>query len=346
MVAPAWCGRADFPVLRGRKRGCKRKAFEVAADASRLAAARRELEKDMVANSTRPTKENKRAFAEGLARAAGHTEVYPLSPEVVLDVAAALKEADYASGHSYLLELRARHQDLGYDIGSSLKRLFGRCQASIERGLGGVLRAAVVELALFNSDGVAESDDDRSLVLAVWFLLREIELSFTRLHRSHVQVDGGKVTWRLPVSKRDPAGRGAVRSWRCICGQTLGARIGVVTERVCPACVMIRQIRYAEVLLGVTQDQQAALVLPLFPNDEGGDKSKKQVVAGWRSAIKKRWVDGDGDPPVPTGHTARRTGAHALARLKWARWQIQFLAGHSSGQVDTYVWGGLQRAVG
>ena len=32
-----------------------------------------------------------------------------------------------------------------------------------------------------------------------------------------------------------------------------------------------------------------------------------------------------------------RTGAHVLAWLGWARWQFQFLARHSTGQIDTHV---------
>ena len=105
-------------------------------------------------------------------------------------------------------------QGLAFDVGPSLKRLFGRRQASIERGLGGVMRAAVVELPLFNGNDVEDGEADRSLALAVWFLLGDLELSFTRLRRSHARVNRGKVAWRLPASKKGPAGRGAVRSRR------------------------------------------------------------------------------------------------------------------------------------
>ena len=172
--------------------------------------------------------------------------------------------------------------------------------------------------------------------MSVWFLLREIELSFTRLHKAHVKVEEGRVTWRLPVSKRDPAGKGATRVWRCMCGQHLGASIGQVTARICPVCTMCRQIRYAEVYQGVKQEEDAAHELPLFPNDGGDDFTKKQVVAGWREAVGKRLPDGADAPPI-SGHTARRTGAHLLARLRWARWQIQYMSRHSSSQIDLYV---------
>ena len=38
-----------------------------------------------------------------------------------------------------------------------------------------------------------------------------------------------------------------------------------------------------------------------------------------------------------TGHSARRSGAQALARNGWARWQIQFLSRHGSSAIDGYI---------
>ena len=204
--------------------------------------ARAKLLDVMLTPSSKGPKASKLELAEELARKAGHEVVYPLTVDTVLDVAASLKAADYGSGHFYLVELRARHQDLGFDLGSAMIRLFDRCKASIERGLGGPVRAGVFDMGCFKDEAMSENQDDRALVLSTWFLNREIETSFARL--AHAVFKDDRVVWSLPVSKNDVAGTGAARSWPCLCGKDFGPALGTVTFRVCPFCTMVRQVTY------------------------------------------------------------------------------------------------------
>ena len=90
--------RRDLPRAPARKRvrGSMRKAVEIMANTDKLTKARKLLIDDTLANSSRSAKNSKRKGVEGLARmAAGSTAIYPLTEEVVVDVAAALKGANY-----------------------------------------------------------------------------------------------------------------------------------------------------------------------------------------------------------------------------------------------------------
>ena len=71
-----------------------------------------------------------------------------MSYDTVEGVAAALKAADFSSGAAYLKEPRARHEDLGRSVEPWLHWPSSRCQASIERGLGGQTKARAFKLAL------------------------------------------------------------------------------------------------------------------------------------------------------------------------------------------------------
>ena len=140
--------RNDMPMLKQRGRGNRGRALEVASDPEAMTEAREKLRKDMIAPTTAINKDAKLDLAEKLALASGHSDIYPLTYSTVEDVAAALKAADFSSGAAYLKELRARHEDLGHKVEPWLHRLFARCQASIERGLGGQTKARTFKLAL------------------------------------------------------------------------------------------------------------------------------------------------------------------------------------------------------
>ena len=87
---------------RKRVRGSMRKAVEIMSNTDKLTKARKLLIDDTLANSSRSAKNSKRKGVEGLARmAAGSIAIYPLTEEVVVDVAAALKGANYRSAGTH-----------------------------------------------------------------------------------------------------------------------------------------------------------------------------------------------------------------------------------------------------
>ena len=52
-----------------------------------------------------------------------------------------------------------------------------------------------------------------AFLLASIFLLREVELSATRLEHVAFDVDAATVTWSLTASRTDPAANGVTRTW-------------------------------------------------------------------------------------------------------------------------------------
>ena len=147
----------------------------------------------------------------------------PLASDIIIDVAACLEEATYSSGFSYLLELKVEHVTRGFTVDASMKRLLDRCKASIERGLGAQSKARTFELqALQPPPKGAAGLAMRSLVIATWWLLRDIELSNVRIHMRHIRLAKHEATLFLPVSKMDTRGVGPRRTWPCMCGRRLG----------------------------------------------------------------------------------------------------------------------------
>ena len=57
----------------------------------------------------------------------------------------------------------------------------------------------------------------RLTLLAVMFLLREVELSAALHSDLHLNLRDKEVSWKLSSSKADTQGRGVSRTWRCIC---------------------------------------------------------------------------------------------------------------------------------
>ena len=81
-------------------------------------------------------------------------------------------------------------------------------------------------------------------MVAVWWLLRGVELAGLNLHQSSVRCwkHGGKrrATLYLPLTKTDQRGRGAARTWECPCGEGPLKDGGVSpgADDFCPACTV------------------------------------------------------------------------------------------------------------
>lgn len=182
--------------MKERIRGSSTTARLVASDPVKLQAARADLEADFFAKTTRPSKTAKRTFAEVLAILAGHEEIYPLTEEVVLGVAAALKSANYlarGSGSSYLAELREGHIKRKWPVEPWLELPLKRARTSMERGGGPPEKAADGDPRVLAGGSPRETGPQaqqarRSAVIASWWRLREIEQAGIRLHVTHCKV--------------------------------------------------------------------------------------------------------------------------------------------------------------
>ena len=153
------------------------------------------------------------------------------------------------------------------------------CSRACMRGLGPPQRAPEVRISL-----VARTEDPvfqpgvpggprrprRAFVVAMWWLLREIELAALTLHVSSVKVwmmEGRRrATLFLPLTKKDQQGRGAARTWSCICvsGPLADGGVDVRQARLCPVCTPWAHVEEVEQASGVSRQDDAARRVPLF----------------------------------------------------------------------------------
>ena len=214
------------------------------------------------------------------------------------------------------------------------------CTTAAKRGLGRPKRAAELRIA----DVAAAEDPVRSVdggpmqsrecwLVAMWWLLREVELAGIRLHESHVELAPGRATLHLPMAKNDIGGAGRSRTLRCLCAIMKLPDGEVPGASVCPACTVHQQVARVERLTGHRAADEAAMGIPLFPNAGLQAPSKKSVVESWRTLQRC----GARAQELVSGHSARRSGAKLLARCGWALWQIQFHGRWGSEVVKEYT---------
>ena len=123
-------------------------AMAVARDLELRDSAVKELENDFWAASNKAAKLSKRKLVVDLAQAGGGPWwVPPLTENVVLGVAAALKAAGLKSASSLMNELKLWHVEQGYDVSHWLARLLTLAKKSLSRNLGPIKRAVELKLS-------------------------------------------------------------------------------------------------------------------------------------------------------------------------------------------------------
>ena len=90
------------------------------------------------------------------------------------------------------------------------------------------------------------------------------------------------------------------------------------------------QVEALEKRYGVEHGSPEADSIPLFPTRAGGVASKKSVIEAWQR------IAPEGHETL-SGHSARRSGAKALARAGWPVEVIMFLGRWASRAVMRYV---------
>jgi len=161
-------------------------------------------------------------------------EPFPLSPAKVALAAALLRKGGYRSATLYLAALKREHVTLGFPWDDALSLELRDCTRAVLRGLGPPLRAAPFDLeAIANAEaedvqlsvdlkGPINAKD--AVLVASWWMLREIELAAAKLQQVTLS-DGngtcGTGTIDLPVSKADIQALGKLRTHVCICPSPL-----------------------------------------------------------------------------------------------------------------------------
>ena len=280
----------------------------------------------------------------------------PLTTDSIRTNVAILRSAGYKAIRSFLYEAKDRHIRSGHQWTSVLQAALEDAKRVADRARGEAHRSDEIRpewwLQLMERDGwdpeslAAEPGAPRAGVLT-WaigtaFVLREVELSSLVLDGSCVTVDLVRriCTLRLPVSKTDPHGRGAVRSLGCKCA----AR----RNWLCPMHAVVDILEIQRKALNVEDLRQVQIeALPFISrrDDPRAFVDKKSMINEAQRHVRlvcQSVHELEVDAAGITGHFMRRSGIKHLARTGSTFTTIQWFARHSSHVTWAYIeesWG-------
>jgi hypothetical protein len=167
-----------------------------------------------------------------------------------------------------------------------------------------------------------------SLVVATWWMLREVELNHLTCGAVFVRVDRSMGELRLGATKTDIEGRGKRRCFMCVCGK------GDLPACLCPSCVLTDHLATRTAAGAEPED-------PLFCTPGGHAPTALGTIMVWQAiAAESPKYSDEGVASTDwrvTGHTARRSGAQWLIRRGLELWQVQYIGRWGSSTVELYI---------
>ena len=291
----------------------------MARNRSWRATARNVLKGKFYSASTSASKASKRRTIMDVAYACTEDEpVFPVTVEILVDIASVINYTEMKAGDQYLYELKLMQLENGYEWTDQLERHLQMCKRALVRDKGPDDRA--VE---FKPEAIEWTCLDRIIVekgcpqsvhlsyvwASVW-MLRAVEA--TALEVGHVVIDRHQKLVRLfiPRSKTDQKAKGVTRCLSCCRQKTC--------DTTCPWAL-------ATMALAKLKDLNPSA--PLFPANCGKRLSQYSLVRSWAGKLEGSI----------TGHSARRSGAMMYARRNWHIQDISFLGRWKSSAVFRYV---------
>ncbi|CAE7696681.1 DNMT3A [Symbiodinium sp. CCMP2592] len=212
----------------------KRKDIPLRRDTQQGGGAVAEIDENILAKSSQaPFQSRVRTWQEACETWA--VAPWPISAEAVRKVAATFRRGGYRSVQNYFdAAVSYQEQFRGEAVDPLIRRAMRRYARAVVRGLPGSKLKAIFAVdrlvALVSRVDPPGSDARRvwvtahavdALILAVWFMLREIEFSAARTE--DIDVADGTVTFRLPLHKTATGGEVELtqRQLRCACGATV-----------------------------------------------------------------------------------------------------------------------------
>jgi len=168
-------------------------------------------------------------------------------------------------------------------------------------------------------------------LLSAIYLLREVELSATRLGHVAFNKDDVTVSWNLSASKADPMAHGVIRTLGCLCGHA---------ALPCPyhlTLLVAHSTRRYGIASGLTSAETRAL--PLFHDGKGCAPTKAGMVSTFEFLAQQcnlPLCSADGARRFG-GHSPRVAGAQALASCGAEVAKIRIFARHSGEAILRYV---------
>jgi hypothetical protein len=253
-------------------------------------------------------------------------DVLPITPDKLLAVAACFKKGGYRAYPLYVSKAKEHHVTAGFRWDEQPELVTRKTTASVTRGVGVTWQSAPFDFARalkVSGDGQvppvtgAPIGWTNLVVVATFFIMREIEVAFARAAHVTLCSHTTKATLALPVSKRDPRAAGR----ECICKST-GSHEGHRPD--CPFHALTEQLDLLCQHFGHPLPED----LPLFPTEQGGTVAKATVVAMLEATVSAYGapIVGPNGAKLYGGHSFRVTGAQKLAALGVDTTKIMVLA--------------------
>ena len=336
-------GRSDHPVLwQPESLAGSRASFTLALQAAEPNQRKRsleDLERDVLAQSTRPSQESRvRTFLAICT--AWEVVPFPLTPECVKAVGASLKAGRYRSSHLYF-QAAINHQirRYGLTVEPFIRALIKDVNRSVKRGLGPArLKAG---FSIFSIAALVDPDDSTAftfekvshmadlIIITSWFMMRELEISSAR--DSYLSLQGNEVTMMIPLHKTSIQASLTSRTLLCACSVQLSP--------LCPWHAAERHL----VRLHHHGHRRAGAYFPLFPGNDGQTVSKYKMNIHIRAAlttagVATTQVDANGiSHELYGGHSMRVSGAQFLSASGVELALIQLLGRWSSNAIERYT---------
>ncbi len=336
-------GRMDHPVLwQPSSEAGTRASFTLALQAAAPNQRKRaleELERDVVANSTKPSQDSRVRSFLALCTA-WEIPAFPLTPECVKAVGASLKAGAYRSPQLYF-QAAINHQvrRYGMPVEPYIRAIIKDVNRSIKRGLGPArLKAGFNVYAIAT---LVDQDDTEPfsfqrlshvadfILLGAWFMMRELEMSSAR--DSFLRLEGNEVTMMIPLHKTSIQTSLTSRTLTCAC-----------STQMSPLCPWHSAERHL-VRLSQHSAKRPGAFFPLFPGDDGQVVSKYKTNVHLRAALNTAGItttmqDANGySHELYGGHSLRVSGAQFLAAAGVELSLIQLLGRWSSSAVERYT---------
>ena len=188
-----------------------------------------DLEKDVLAHSTRPSQESRVRTFLALCTA-WEVAAFPLRPECVKAVGASLKAGRYRSSHLYF-QAAINHQirRYGLTVEPFIRALIKDINRSVKRGLGpaklkagfNVFSMAILvdpdDCTAFTFEKVSHMAD--LILIASWFMMHELEISCAR--DTYLSPNANEVTMMIPLHKTSIQASLTSRTLACACSAIL-----------------------------------------------------------------------------------------------------------------------------
>lgn len=344
--------RSDQPTLRPTARGSRQLALQATASEQSKQDALNELDRDILAASSKGGAASRWKTWSTFAREWGLPNL-PLTLEVTRKVFASLKKGRYRHPQKYFAHARFRHV-MTYQAEPSPDVLMAAksFMRSVTRGMGpSALKDSfdVVVLADVAPEMVIqEAGDDVALcplsmlVMGCWFMTRGIEAAAARAWHMELDNINEVVAWMLPSTKTDSSALGVRREHGCFCRESRMFYREKQLRNLCPYHCMVRYFELMRVTFG-DDFNEPSKDFPLFPTKAGMPLSKAMTIMAIRSVLeagnielKRKMVDGSEWQRFHE-HVLRVAGAQWLAACGIEVVRIQLLARWGSMAILRYI---------